>query len=89
MHGLDAAPAKIEPQVWPEQWDAWRIFMGMSTQWTFAGQMLLRTGLRYEGLRTVAECLDISWPLPPRVFADIRLCEAEALSAWSKRNSGA
>ena len=86
-HGQPSA--ELEPEVWPEHWDAWRLFMGMATQWQTGGQFLTRVGLRYEVLPVVAQSLSIAWPLPERTFADIRMMEAEALSAWSKRNPGA
>lgn len=63
--------------------------MAMGTQWTYAGQLLTRMGLRYESLPVVAAGLSIPWPLPDSGFADIRMMEAEALSAWSRRNPGA
>jgi hypothetical protein len=59
--------------------------MGMGTQWYYASAHVVvwRTGLRYESLPVVASSLEVE--LSPRVFADIRLMEAEALSAWSKK----
>lgn len=59
--------------------------MGMATQWTTSGMSGLRSGLRYEALPIVAQLLEIPWPLPQRTFTDIRLMEAEALSAWSEK----
>jgi hypothetical protein len=68
--------------------DSWRLFMGMSTQWLTGGMAGVRTGLNYAVLETVARSLKISLPLDTRIFSDIRLMEAEALSSWSRRRRG-
>lgn len=78
---------EIPPEVWPEHWGAWRVFMAMGTQWLTAGMAGMRYGLNYAVLPTVAELTGVE--LSPDVFLDIRTMEAEALSAWSKRTSGA
>lgn len=71
--------------VWPDMVDAWRLFMGMSTQWRTAGMAGIRIGLDYNVLESVARSMEIATPVDTALFADIRLMEAEALNAWSKR----
>ncbi len=68
-------------------WDAWRLFMGMATQWKTASGMGggMRIGLEYGALELVARALEIAYPLERRVFTDLRMMEAEALSIWSRR----
>jgi hypothetical protein len=82
MKGLDK-PDNQKPVVWPEHWDAWRVFMAMATQWNGAGMAGLRVGLRYEALPVASRGVGVK--LSPAVFRDIRLMEAEALSAWSEK----
>ena len=49
----DDAPA----EVWPENWDIWRFFMRVQTQWVFAGMSGGRVALRWEGIEPVAQAL--------------------------------
>jgi hypothetical protein len=64
--------------------DPLAVFLAMSTQWrwTSVGQAgVIRTGLDYSVLATVASSLDVQWS--SALFNDIRLMEREALTAWS------
>lgn len=66
--------------------DAWRLFMGMATQWKTAGMAGIRTGLDYNALPLVAASLGVACPLSTQTFNDLRAMEAEAMSVWSKRH---
>jgi hypothetical protein len=80
-------------EVEPENWDAFRIFRQMQTQWrqqtVLAGNKLvtLRTGLDYSGMPAIASALRI---VPDQAVMDaIRAMEAEAINIHSDRQQAA
>lgn len=66
--------------------DAWRLFLGVCTQWRTAGMAGTRIGLDYNILEPTARSLGIEVPLATMTFNDIRLLEAEVLATWSRKN---
>lgn len=66
-----------EFEVWPENWQSFRLFSVLQTQWNigFAG----RTGLRYESLYPLLDRIakDDEWDA---LFADIRIMEIAVLN---------
>lgn len=78
-----AAPAEPDPTfgVWPENWDAVRVFLAMGTQWRFAGMAGVPSGLDYAALPMVLRCLR----LRPNetLFEQLRVMEAGALEVFS------
>lgn len=73
-------------EVWPENWPAVQVFVALGTQWTVG--MAGSTGLRYEVLPFVLEMQGVARDEWPELFAQIRLCESEALKLFAERRDG-
>lgn len=73
----DLEPAPVE--VWPDCWDAVRVFMGMSTQWRFSPASA--SGLDYNVLPWVMRQYEIEDTAA--VFDDVRTIEYAALQQMS------
>lgn len=85
-----AAAARAEAAdvvgIWPENWDAFRLFLRASTQWRSAphgGRM----GLDYLAVEWVARRLDIEVDEP--VFTALQVMEIEALAVWAEERERA
>jgi hypothetical protein len=79
-------PADAVFRVWPEHWEAFRLFVAMSTQWNVG--MNGPTGLRYESIPTVLRLRAIpraDWLL---IFEQMRTMESEALKYFAERRNG-
>jgi hypothetical protein len=76
-----APPEVIE--VWPENWDAMRIFLGLETQWRRAGMAGVPVGLDYAALPVVATALGV--PLLEDLLARLRILEGAALTAMAEK----
>ena len=73
-------------EVWPENWDAVRVFSAMGTQWSYAFNGVV--GLRYEALPFVLRALALPRSAWPEVFARLRAMESEFMrAARASRNS--
>ncbi len=70
--------------VLPENWPAVDLFLACSSQWRFAGQAGVRTGLDYSAVRVVMSELRVK--RSPQLFRDVQLMESAALSAWAARS---
>jgi hypothetical protein len=78
-----AADAAFE--VYPENWEAVRVFVAMTTQWRmtgiagFGGASMLHTGLDYSSLEPVLRLLDVKRKRRAALFQQIRVMEEAAL----------
>lgn len=63
--------------IWPANWPALRVFLGLSTQWHRAGMAGEQVGLDYAAMPVVAGMMGI--PADADLLARIRVLEAEAL----------
>lgn len=62
------------------------LFMGMETQWRWTGAGMagaFRTGIDYSALSVVASAIGVE--LTPRILADIRILEGEAVRQWARK----
>lgn len=78
------AARPVEPcRVWPENWDALRLFLAMGTQWRRAGMAGLPLGLDYAVLPIVGGALDIAIDAP--LLRRLRVLEDAMLEDALKR----
>lgn len=70
-------------EVWPDNWDVVGLFTSVGTQWRtgFAGA----TGLDYSVLPAVLRLRGLKRSTWPDLFDDLRVMEAEALSAMREK----
>lgn len=71
--------------VWPENWQAYRVFCSMGTQWRMAGGMggAAPTGLDYLALSAVMDFLDVPAADRGGMFFDVQVLESAALDAMA------
>lgn len=81
MAADDGPPPDFE--VWPQNWDAFRLFAAAGTQWERAGMAGVRVGLKYEILDFVAAKIGVD--LRGDVFERLRAAESAALEYWSEK----
>lgn len=81
MIDLDAGDddtVEIDPsEVWSINWDSFRVFVALATQWRAVGvgRVILRTGLRYDEVDRMIERMGVD----RAVFWDVQVMEAVAL----------
>jgi hypothetical protein len=66
--------------------DSVGLFLALGTQWKYVAGGLgppIRIGLDYAAVEPTARGMGIN--VTPRIFADLRVMEEEALDVWSKR----
>ena len=66
--------------VWPENWDALRVFLAMSTQWRIGGMAGVPAGLDYGALPMVLRFLRLK--PDPDLFDRLQVMEGAALDAF-------
>ncbi len=71
------------PCLWPCNATAMHVFAAMQTQWRVG--MAGATGLDYGVLPAVMDMMCVDMQERRRVFAKVRVVEAEFLSVWAKR----
>lgn len=79
-------PDRDEIYVWPDMEAAVALFFAMSTQWRWVGAGmggLLRTGLDYSVLPSLASALEIETTAD--VLNDLRTLEAAAVEQWGRK----
>jgi hypothetical protein len=79
-------PDDASVRVWPENWQAFRLFVALSTQWNVG--MGGPTGIRYESIPTVLRLRAVprgEWSL---LFEQLRTMESEALKYFAERRNG-
>jgi hypothetical protein len=69
-------------EVWPDNWAAFTLFNGMSTQWRTGA--CGATGLDYTSIRDVAGFIGIKKKQLAAIFSDLQVMEAEALLVMSE-----
>lgn len=81
----EAAVGDEDFGVWPENWDAVRVFTACATQWRISAGH--RTGLDYAALYAVIQMLGIT--ANEDLLARIQVLEAEALKefSWQARSA--
>ena len=82
---LATADAGDELFVWPDMVPAVSLFFGLQTQWRWVGAGmggLVRTGIDYSALPTVAKGLDVE--VTPEVLNDLRTLEAAAIAQFGR-----
>ncbi|HEZ1442680.1 TPA: DUF1799 domain-containing protein [Neisseria meningitidis] len=67
--------------VWPCNWQAVQLFIGVSTQWRIG--MSGATGLDYSAVAAVMECGNIKSKKRKALLEKVRLMELEVLSMWA------
>jgi hypothetical protein len=68
--------------VWPEHWEAVRVFLAMTTQWRRVGMDAVAVGLDYAALPAVCQALGVT--LDEDRLGVLRVLEAEAVAAMAK-----
>lgn len=76
-------PEEEPYEVWPECADSLEVFLACDTQWMVNEWSGTAVGIRYEALPAVMDMLDVEDRR--QVFADVRVCEAEALRVQHAR----
>lgn len=67
--------------LWPQNLDAWNLFMGVQTQWRIG--LAGREGLHYPGVEIVMARRRVRRRLRDQRFAEIQAMERAALTAWA------
>ena len=80
--GLSAEDLEHDMEVWPENWQAFRLFNALSTQWRTGA--CGATGLDYTSIRDVAGYLGIKKKHIPKIFPDLQVMEIEALAVMAQ-----
>lgn len=76
-----------EIEIWPDMQSAVSVFIGMATQWRWAGAGMagaFRTGLDYSALSIVAGTMEAK--VTPELLHDLRTMENEALAVWARKH---
>lgn len=88
---LEAEHAQAQQPVWPQNWHATRVFLGMATQWQLLAGFgsVVQAGLRYEALPVVASAVKAEVAphlLRPwaQLFAQVQALEAAAMKALNR-----
>lgn len=82
MFGLTLDDIDEEVEVWPDNWQAFRLFNALSTQWrTGPGGA---TGLDYSVIREVSTLIGIKKRQIHEMFTDLQIMEAEALAVMAE-----
>ena len=78
MERLADEPGPDAFEVWPENEDAVRLFLALSTQWRFAGGGVV-TGLIYASAEAVMRMRGVKRAKMPVLFDALRVMEGAAL----------
>jgi len=70
-------------EIWPENWQALQVFLGMATQWRVSMGMsgMIWSGLDYNALPIVEDRLGVAADLRADTFNRLRIMEAAARRA--------
>ena len=77
--GLTVDEASAEVEVWPDNQQAAKVFIAMSTQWVRAGMNGEPTGLNYASLPEIWRRTKVPPALRDDVFDDLRVMEEAAI----------
>lgn len=79
----DAEGPPPDFEVWPQNWDAFRLFVAAGTQWERAGMAGARVGLKYQVLDFIAAKIGVE--ISAEIFERLRIAEGGALEYWSEK----
>lgn len=72
-------------EVYPENWEAFQVFMSASTQWRWTGGMQsMRDGLDYQALDLPFMAVGVKKKRRIAVFKSLQVMERAALEVWRK-----
>ncbi len=80
---VDEEPPAQEFWLWPENVDAWTLFLRCSTQWR--GNGMRREGLDYQGVEIVMQRTGVRRRLRQQRFSEIQAMETACLEVWSRQ----
>ena len=81
MFGLTLDDIDEEVEVWPDNWQAFRLFNALGTQWRTGP--VGATGLDYSVIREVSILIGIKKRQIPEIFPYLQIMEAEALAVMA------
>ena len=81
MFGLTLDDIDEEVEVWPDNWQAFRLFNALGTQWRTGP--VGATGLDYSVIREVSILIGIKKRQILEMFPDLQIIEAEALAVMA------
>lgn len=73
---------RLQFYLWPENKDAWMLFMSCGTQWRVS--MGGREGFDYPGVKVVMEMSNIHPRKRSQRFREVQVMESAALQEWAK-----
>ncbi|WP_338513399.1 DUF1799 domain-containing protein [Pseudomonas poae] len=76
-----------EVGIWPDNWDAFKVFEAMSTQWRIGA--CGATGMDYSVLSGVIRMCGVPISQRESIFGDFRRMEAEALQVMAEQRESA
>ncbi|WP_447096860.1 DUF1799 domain-containing protein [Pseudomonas sp. CF10PS3] len=76
-----------EVGIWPDNWDAFKVFEAMSTQWRTGA--CGATGMDYSVLSGVIRMCGVPLSQRQTIFSDFRRMEAEALHVMAEQRESA
>jgi hypothetical protein len=82
--GWTAEDFAYEVEVWPDNWDAWRLFTSVANQWRRAGMNAVEVALDYTALFLRMQRMDLDAETWEALFSDVRVLEAAALDQMAK-----
>lgn len=72
-------------EVWEDNWDHWKFFLGVSSQWVYAGMTGVRVALNWPGIEVVARALGVRGKAWREQVLALQVVEAAALKAWAEQ----
>lgn len=73
-------------EVWPENWEAFELFIALGTQWRVAG-LGQYIGISYPSMESVLNIFGIDSARRAALFADLRIMERAALDYFNERKN--
>jgi hypothetical protein len=81
-----APAAQQEVYLWPCNYEAWRHWQALQTQWRIGG-MGGASGLDYAGVRAYLDESGLRGATRKEVWAGICACEAATLEGWAQQRA--
>jgi len=69
--------------LWPDNVEAWNHWICLQTQWRFAGEQGIPTGLDYAAVCTWLRATVRTLKARQRLLLDLRECEDACLNVWN------
>ena len=83
LFGLTSTDYDDTVEVWPDNWQAFRLFEALSTQWRTGA--CGATGLDYSAIYDTASLSGFTKKHTIKLFPDLRVLEAEAMLVMSEQ----